>query len=127
MTRLALHLLGTFHATIDDKPVTDFTTDKARALLAYLAVERDRPHRREHLAALLWPDQPDERARQSLRQTLSHLRQALDGDAFLQISTQDVQLNPAADVWTDVAAFLEIDGLCRRHRRLLYRAAVWKT
>jgi hypothetical protein len=32
-----------------------FKSNKVRALLAYLAVEMDRPHRREVLAGLLWP------------------------------------------------------------------------
>lgn len=46
MPRLSISLLGSFQVTLDDRPVTDFVTDKTRALLAYLAVENDRPHRR---------------------------------------------------------------------------------
>ena len=55
--------------TLDGAPVTGFESDKVRALLAYLAVESDRPHRRETLAGLLWPEQPENAARLSLRQT----------------------------------------------------------
>ena len=47
-----------------------FDTRKAVALLAYLAVT-DRPHRRETLAALLWPESDQARARAALRRTLS--------------------------------------------------------
>jgi len=40
MARLILSLLGAFVATLDGKTVTGIKTDKARALLIYLAVER---------------------------------------------------------------------------------------
>ena len=47
MTRLSVSLLGPLRVTVDGEPVVRFQTDKVRALLAYLAVESDRPHRRE--------------------------------------------------------------------------------
>jgi DNA-binding SARP family transcriptional activator len=57
--------------------VTDFESGKVRSLLAYLAVESDRSHRRDELAALLWPDQPNTTALNNLRQALANLRRAL--------------------------------------------------
>jgi predicted ATPase/DNA-binding SARP family transcriptional activator/Tfp pilus assembly protein PilF len=116
MTTLSLQLLGGFHLTRDGGPLTGFATDKARALLAYLAVERTRPHRREGLAALLWPDQSDERARQNLRQALSHLKQALGSDEFLLVTSQDVQLHPQADITTDVSEVESLVKACETHR-----------
>ena len=59
MARLSLVFLGTFQASLDEKPITEFEADKVRALLAYLAVEADRSHRRDALTGLLWPDWPD--------------------------------------------------------------------
>ena len=53
MAHLSLTLLGPFQASLDGQPITAFRYDKVRALLAYLAVESDRPHRRETLAGLL--------------------------------------------------------------------------
>ncbi|HUW16861.1 MAG TPA: cyclase, partial [Actinomycetes bacterium] len=47
-----------------------FDTRKAVALLAYLAVT-GRAHRRDALAALLWPTSDQARARSALRRTLS--------------------------------------------------------
>jgi len=46
MAHLAIRLLGSFQTTADGEPVTGFETVEARALLAYLAVESGRPHRR---------------------------------------------------------------------------------
>ena len=124
MTRLSLSLLGPFEVLLDREPVTDFATDKARALLAYLAVEADRPHRRDALAGLLWPDQPQRKARQNLRQALSYLRQAIgDQDEvvpFLLVSRETIQFNTASDHWVDVVAFTDLVRACQghRHRRL---------
>jgi DNA-binding SARP family transcriptional activator/predicted ATPase len=111
-----LHLLGSFKLERDDQELNGFATDKVRALLAYLAVERQRPHRRESLSALLWMDQSDERARQNLRQALSYLKQALNGDELLLISQHDVQLHPQADIWIDVEEVEALVRACEKHR-----------
>ena len=74
MARLAISLLGSFQVMLDGEPLTAFETDKARSLLAYLAVEARRPHRRESLGALLWPERAEAAARNNLRQTLFRLR-----------------------------------------------------
>jgi predicted ATPase/Tfp pilus assembly protein PilF len=120
MTQLSLSLLGPFQVTLDGEPVTDFATDKARALLAYLAVEADHPHRREVLAGLLWPDESERKARQNLRQALSTLRQAIgDRDEvapFLWVSRQTVQFNLDSDHWLDVAAFTALVQICEKHQ-----------
>ena len=50
MTRLSISLLGSIKVLLAGEPVTRFEADKALALLAYLAVEAGRPHRRETLA-----------------------------------------------------------------------------
>ena len=39
---LSILLLGPFQAAVDGQPVTNLASDKARALLAYLAVESGR-------------------------------------------------------------------------------------
>src|SRR3954452_16047785 len=80
MLQLRGYFLGSFQVTRDDKNVFGFASDKMRALLAYLIVEADRPHQRETLAALLWPEQTDTAARQSLRQYLYVLPHALSGN-----------------------------------------------
>ena len=75
--RLDISLLGPFDVRLDGQPVTNFASDKMRALLAYLAARPDRPHRREALAGLLWPESPERAARASLRNILPRLRRLL--------------------------------------------------
>ena len=77
MPSLSLSLLGPFQAVLDGHPVSGLESNKVRALLAYLAVEADRPHSRDELIGLLWPDQPDTTARANLRQALANLRNAI--------------------------------------------------
>ena len=60
MTHLTLSLLGPLHMTLDGQPANGFAYNKARALLAFLAVESHRDHSREALVGLLWPDLPEE-------------------------------------------------------------------
>ena len=51
MSTLLLSLLGSFQATLAERPIAGFESNKVRALLAYLAVEGDRPHSREEIHA----------------------------------------------------------------------------
>ena len=76
MAGLSIFLLGPFQATLDGQAITGFESNKVRALLAYLAAEADRPHARERLAGLLWPDYPHTSALNNLRSALANLRQA---------------------------------------------------
>jgi TolB-like protein len=75
---LRLNVLGPFEARWSDGNAVDLASRKARALLAYLAVEKGRSPTRELLATLLWGDTGEERARHNLRQTLSKIRQCCD-------------------------------------------------
>ena len=119
MPRLALHLLGQYHATLDGEPVTAFRTDKVRALLAYLAVEISRPHRRETLGALLWSEGSADKVHTNLRQSLCRLRNALDdrecSRPIVLTTTDTIQLNPA-ECWVDTVEFDRLLQACEQHR-----------
>ena len=107
--QLKITTLGSLDVERGSEPITAFESNKVRALLVYLAVESERPHRRERLAGLLWPDFPERSARVNLRGALANLRSAIgDREAtppFLHITRQTVQFNIASDAWVDVAAF----------------------
>jgi len=129
MVRLSLSLLGAFQATLEGEPVTGFRSTRVRALLAYLATESDRPHHRETLAALLWPEKPEQVARSNLRYALSNLRKTVgDRDAVppcLLVTRNTVQFNRASDYWLDVQAFrtmIETDPADPSASRLLEQA-----
>jgi DNA-binding SARP family transcriptional activator len=106
---LKLALMGPFEVTLDEQPVTWFQSDKARALLAYLAVEAASTHGRHALAGLLWPDVPDAHALHSLSQALCNLRTLVhDKDVpipCLLVTPHTIQFNRHCDHWVDVAEF----------------------
>ena len=120
MGRLILSLLGPMWVTRDSRAVTGFEFDKVRALLVYLALGADRPHRREMLAGLLWPELPEKIARDNLRNALATLRRAI-GDAdtdppYLVITREAVQFSAASDHTLDVVEITRRLDLAGRHR-----------
>ena len=129
MPRLSLSFFGAPLLALNNTPVIAPLTVKAQALLAYVAIEADRPHRREALAAMFWPDLAEEAARNNLRQTLHQLRQTLnENDApFLLVNAQTVQFNAASDHWMDIAQFITLLQTCDKHehrRRETCRACI---
>lgn len=110
MSKLTLALLGGFSAQIDSRPATSFRSQKARALLAYLVMEAERPHERAILAALFWPEIPDALALRNLSQTLIWLRRAIgEGDPpYLLLNRRQAQWNLAAAVEVDALRFLAL-------------------
>ncbi|RMD64942.1 hypothetical protein D6833_03650, partial [Candidatus Parcubacteria bacterium] len=108
MLPLHLSLLGPFYATLDGRPLPGFKSNKVRALLAFLGVERRRPHQRIDLATLLWPNMSDAAALRNLRYALANLRRVLDDAArpspFLHIDRHAVQLD-LAQIEVDVSVF----------------------
>src|SRR5688572_23438397 len=132
MSRLALSLLGSLQITLAGESITAFRSDKERALLAFLVLEADRPHRREALIGLLWPEQPESLALNNLRKALHRLRQTLhdppiqtsateetaqnsDAAPFLLITPKTIQFNPHSDYTLDVAAFTALLAGCQQH------------
>jgi DNA-binding SARP family transcriptional activator len=117
---LVIFLLGSLQMTLDEAPLAGFSTDKERALLLYLALERQHPHRRESLAALFWEEQPQQLAFNNLRKTLHRLRQTLQENGrpqpCLLITAKEVQWNPAADIRLDVEEFVKLINRSHNHQ-----------
>ena len=110
MARLSVYLLGTMQVNLDGTSLTGFESDKERAFLAYLVEESQRPHHREKLAWLLWPEHTEAAARSNLRRVLCNLRRLLgdrtpSGPPFLLVTEKSVCLNPVCNVWVDSLAF----------------------
>lgn len=141
-TGLSMSFLGPPQVLLNGKVVLGQRAQKPLALLAYLARRADRPNPRYALAALFWPDKPEKRALQDLRQTLARLRAAIGDRArpgdhlpsrdgapsrsggatlpYLLVDSQSVQFNRQSDYWLDVEAFEELVAGTEehRHRRL---------
>lgn len=109
--RLDIALLGPPSVEADGEPIA-VDTRKAIAVLAHVAVTGT-PQSRDTLAALLWPEHPQDRARAALRRTLSSLRRALDG-RWLRTSRDVVTLDPAG-VLLDVEGFRRGIRGCEPH------------
>ena len=102
MEQLRLLTFGGLNLLVGGQAQTGSATRRRRlALLALLAVARDRGLNREKVQAYLWPESDTERARHGLNQLVYFQRRHLDGsDLFLGRKT--LRLNRAAittDVW----------------------------
>lgn len=96
-----LRTLGPVTLRVGDVPHLE-RRRKSLALLAFLARHAPARLRRADLASLLWPASPEERARQSLRQALAELRNAL-GDV-VQSAVDEAWIAPES-LTLDVAEF----------------------
>ena len=86
---------------------------KAVALLAYLVVTR-RPHGRDTLAALLWPEHDQSSARAGLRRELSRLKRDI-GPNVLSIEREQVAIDPDVEMSLDVRRFQELFEKVEKH------------
>jgi DNA-binding SARP family transcriptional activator/TolB-like protein len=105
---VTLRLLGPFAIEADvGHPISiAVRSRKARALLAYLAMQPDYRARREELATLLWGDGPNQRARHSLRQCLMALRQDLGLASEVLALDREVIWLRAQSVSVDARSFI---------------------
>jgi WD40 repeat protein/serine/threonine protein kinase len=115
MLKLKLNLLGSPQLEIDSTPI-ELERRKAMALLAYLALT-EKSHSRDSLAALLWPEADQSRARTSLRHNLWTLNKAL-GNGWLDISRETVGLKANPDLWVDVNQFRLALAACQIHNHI---------
>lgn len=89
MSRLRINLLGSPEVYVNGSYI-DFKRRKEVALLAYLSVER-RPHSRDSLSDLLYPNQDRRRARGNFRVNLLWLRSKL-GPEIVRTDSNTVSL-----------------------------------
>ena len=82
---ILLRTLGTLDLRKGEVSLSTILAQPKRlAILVYLAAARPRGfHSRDRLVALFWPESDAERARNSLRQALHHLRRSLGEDAIV--------------------------------------------
>lgn len=103
-----IKLLGPPEIEVDGAPV-DFDTRKAVAVLAYLVVEQKAS--RETLTGLFWSESPPDRARATLRRTLSSIRKGM-GPHAIDADRYEVRLG---DVGSDIHRFHAAMDATRTH------------
>jgi predicted ATPase/DNA-binding SARP family transcriptional activator len=105
---LKVHLFGGLNLYHNQTAHPFAALPKVTPLLAYLLLQR-RPSNRDRLAFTLWPDVDEATARGNLRRHLYELNRALPPappeTVWLLREGNDVQWNPLAPYWLDVAAF----------------------
>lgn len=81
---------------------------KTLHVLAYAILNRRRPSNRDSVAFDLFPDEDEEKARNSLRRNLSYLLSAIpDGKRYLHADSERIVWNAEAPAHVDVIAFEE--------------------
>jgi DNA-binding SARP family transcriptional activator len=136
MSFLCARLLGKFCVVCGEQPLSGLS-GKGQELLYYLLFYQDRPHFRETLADLLWDNCTASKSKDYLRKALWQLQSCLEAyieppcEHVLLVDAEWIQINPAADVWTDVSelkqAFRQVQGmqgknLSAEHAQCLGRA-----
>jgi predicted ATPase/DNA-binding SARP family transcriptional activator len=96
---LTIRLLGTPEVLLNGDLMTDFISDKARALFYYLAATGE-AHTRQSLATLCWGDMAEAQSLKNLRQALYSLQKLLP-DA-LDVNRQTVRLILSPSLSVDV-------------------------
>jgi predicted ATPase/DNA-binding SARP family transcriptional activator len=112
--KLTILLLGGVRILQDETAVTSFASRKVEALLVYLACN-PRPHPRETLAALLWPENDQNRALANLSVALTSLRKQLD--TYISAERHTVGFNTEVDFGLDTAVFQQAITQAREEQK----------
>jgi DNA-binding SARP family transcriptional activator len=118
MAELQFYFLGPWRVVHAQRGDLEFRGRLPLALLAYLVVESARPHSRESLLGLLWPELPESDARNNLRVTCSRLGKQLGNSGstpFLSSTRFELAFNPDSSHWLDVAEFQALVAAVEGH------------
>lgn len=112
MSTVKICLFGKFTALQSGREIDCFPSAKAKELLCYLLLNRDKPHPRETLATVLWGECTTSQSKKYLRQTLWQLQQALTclsestrEEIFMHSDPECVRVDSRDDLWLDVQIF----------------------
>lgn len=100
---LEIRCLSRPRVRLDGEVIGDFISNKALALLLYLALAKG-PQSRGDLAALFWGELPGKRARGNLRVALHNLNEKVPN--HLQVTRKEVSFDQNTPHWIDVHEFV---------------------
>ncbi|MBU2663893.1 hypothetical protein KOI35_10370 [Actinoplanes bogorensis] len=110
---LAVHLLGTFRAAVDDVPIEPWRGGRTRSFFAYLLTHRQPWPTRDMLMDLFWPGATPQAARNSLNVAVHTLRRAFRAATdrpVIEFGANAYRLNPALRLWLDADEFEQLVG-----------------
>jgi DNA-binding SARP family transcriptional activator len=112
-------MFGRFDVYRPDPPPSTLGGRRARELLSYLVLHRNRPQQREALAGTLWNDLSPELARKRLRQALWQIQAAFNahpdraGANVLEVDPEWILMNSCDCLDVDVIRFEDATRSCR--------------
>lgn len=110
MFGLNISLFGRFQMRYGDE-IIDFDNRKLKEMLGYLLLYRHRPHPREALGTLLWPDSSTSQTKKYLRQALWQIQSSFNAYSgsekipLLTVETHWIQIHPETSFQFDVEIF----------------------
>lgn len=100
---IRVKMFGGFALSVDGSPIATVNSPRLQSLLALLILNRKAPLSRRQIAAIFWPEVSEAHARNNLRQSIHHLREALpDPDRFLRGDTHTL-------AWSVTQTHFELD------------------
>ena len=117
--RLSVSLVGRLTMSLNGRPV-ELRTQKAAAVLSYLALTESKHERRERLVGLLWSRSDEEKARGSLRQVIRELRSAFENAGYSGFAADrlSIHLDPKM-VEVDIESIIRLAETGNVHPLLL--------
>jgi len=104
-----IYMLGDFKIFLDDKPIENLKSRKAREILKYLILNRGQKVSVFDLYDLFWPGFDDESARQNLNTTLYYIRKNLGLSSDELTLQEDFCLfSKSKDIYIDLEEFLAL-------------------
>jgi DNA-binding SARP family transcriptional activator/TolB-like protein len=117
--RLSVSLVGRLTMRLNGRPV-ELRTQKAAAVLSYLALTEVKHESRERLVGLLWSRSDEEKARGSLRQVIRELRSAFEDAGYggFVASRLSIRLDPGK-IEVDIESIIRLAETGNVHPLLL--------
>ena len=104
--KLTIHLLGSMVVECNQCAISGIRSQKALALLAYLAHTAGTTHRREALADLLWDARSTKQSLSNLRTVLTQLRKEMA--SYLLVMRHTIAFDHQTDYWLDTDALQNV-------------------
>jgi DNA-binding SARP family transcriptional activator len=114
VSEYCVSLFGRFLVKKEELVLEGFEGAKVQELFGYLLLHPNRQHHREHLASILWPEQPSTPAKKYLRKALWQLQNSLSqlcedfSDSVISIDGDWVQFNVNSALHVDAVIFEQV-------------------